>query len=69
MRAAAVCERCVTLGVQLENERFLEQLFQDCRSQLGIDHSVTIDVFFVLFDSLISMCASGRACAARREKV
>jgi hypothetical protein len=55
MRAIVVARALLTAGDQVENERFLEQLFQDCKSQLGKDHSITIDVFFVLFDSYISM--------------
>ena len=57
----------VTISLQIENERFLEQLFRDCKEQLGMDHGITIDVFFVLFDLLISMCARARACVATRE--
>jgi hypothetical protein len=45
----------LTLPKQVENERFLEELFQDCKTQLGVDHVVTIDIFFALFDSYISM--------------
>ena len=41
--------------MQVENERFLEELYEDCKAQLGTDHSVSIDIFFVLFDSYISM--------------
>ena len=59
----------VTISLQIENERFLEQLFRDCKEQLGMDHGITIDVFFVLFDLLISMCARARACVATREKL
>ena len=43
---------------KVENELFLEELFEDCKTQLGIDHNITIDIFFVLFDSYISMCGS-----------
>ena len=58
----------VTMSLQIENERFLEQLFRDCKEQLGMDHGITIDVFFVLFDLLISMCARARGlrCDARK---
>jgi hypothetical protein len=41
--------------VQVKNERFLEELFEDCKTQLGVEHSISIDVFFILFDSYISM--------------
>lgn len=40
---------------QVKNEHFLEELFEDCKTQLGVEHSISIDVFFILFDSYISM--------------
>jgi hypothetical protein len=56
------------LDTKVENERFLEELFEDCETQLGIDNNITIDIFFVLFDSYISMCGSA-ACTSTRWKI
>jgi tetratricopeptide (TPR) repeat protein len=44
-----------TAETQNENEKYLEELFEDCCKEFGLENAVTIEVFLRLFDVLIGM--------------